>query len=369
MMQTGRYCGLRAIVTKGCGEMGLKRIVLGVVTVMGLALALAPGVAAAQTEAEKAKESAGAPKDIAEKAQKKPEEKPPEGWSRKLSLGGTFSFSHSSNVVGSVDGTNLQIGLVLDGSAILRHDQLTWENLLKVQLTQSRTPVIDDFVKSADNFELQSTLLYRLRQPDWMGPYGRVRLVTSLFKGYEVRAEDTIVRFLFLDGTQEDQAFPAKTRIDLTGSLEPLVLSENAGFFANPVERDDLYFKTKLGFGFQHVIVGQGFAIKDDKATAELELKQLEDATQGGVVLELNVGGKLAENVTWKVDANFFGELFSSSDTDVGKLNTDVAASLSVKLAKWASLDYVLNLKRIPILLDEWQVQSGLVLTAGFDLL
>jgi hypothetical protein len=37
--------------------------------------------------------------------------------------------------------------------------------------------------------------------------------------------------------------------------------------------------------------------------------------------------------------------------------------------AKWASLDYLLMVRRVPRIADYWQVQNGIILTAGFDLL
>jgi hypothetical protein len=46
-----------------------------------------------------------------------------------------------------------------------------------------------------------------------------------------------------------------------------------------------------------------------------------------------------------------------------------VSMPAAVKLVKWASLDYVVNVKRLPMILDQWQVQHSVLLTAGFDLL
>ena len=46
-----------------------------------------------------------------------------------------------------------------------------------------------------------------------------------------------------------------------------------------------------------------------------------------------------------------------------------VSMPAAVKLVKWACLDYVVNVKRLPMILDQWQVQHSVLLTAGFDLL
>jgi hypothetical protein len=297
------------------------------------------------------------------------EEERPEGWARKLTLGGTFSYSHSSNVVGSPDGANVQLGLVLDGALNWSRDRHAWQNTLQVLQTRSKTPVIDRFIKSLDSFVLQSTYLYSLKQPAKLGLYGRLRVSTQVFAGYEVRAEPTEVLRLFLDGSEVLETVEAEDPIDLTSAFDPLVLAQNAGVFANPIATERLSVGLKLGLGLQEILVGdETFALQDDGATPELELRQLEDVTQGGCVLDLNLAGRLAENVAWKLDTAVFLELFTNSDADADALNLESIGSVSVKLVKWASLDYVLNVRRLPRVVDEWQVQNGLVLTAGFDL-
>ena len=60
----------------------------------------------------------------------------------------------------------------------------------------------------------------------------------------------------------------------------------------------------------------------------------------------------------------------AQSDLDgIDLLNTELTAKISVKLAKWLSLDYVLSAKRVPLNLDDWQVQNSVLATAGFDIL
>ena len=49
--------------------------------------------------------------------------------------------------------------------------------------------------------------------------------------------------------------------------------------------------------------------------------------------------------------------------------NVEISGKLSVKLAAWASLDYVLSAKYLPLIIDEWQVQNGLLLNSSFNLL
>ena len=49
--------------------------------------------------------------------------------------------------------------------------------------------------------------------------------------------------------------------------------------------------------------------------------------------------------------------------------SVELGAKLSVKLADWASLDYVLSAKYLPQIVDEWQVANGVTVTIGYDLI
>ena len=159
-------------------------------------------------------------------------------------------------------------------------------------------------------------------------------------------------------------------KLELTRSFEPLVLAQNAGLFANPPGSDLVSLKAKLGLGMQEIIVGDdAFSLQDDDATPELEIRQLDDVVQGGGVLDVNLAGRIAQNITWKVDTSIFLEAFTDSKIKANAFNLDVHGGLSVKLAKWASLDYVLMVKRVPRIASDWQVQNGVILTAGFNLL
>ena len=308
-----------------------------------------------------------APKDVIEKMAVEDTLK---GWNNAVRLSGTFSFTQSDNVVGAQDGSYFQGGVVLDGAWNHYGDRTTWENLMKAQLTQSRTPTLDAFIKSLDNFDFQTTYYYHLKQPSWIGPYARARLNTALFKGFLINSDDEIIRQVYLDGTQNDFLLPATDKFQLTTSFEPLLLSQNVGFFATPPGSPGFSVKSKLGFGLQEIVVGDSaFAVQDVEGTPEVEVKQLEQALQGGAVLDVNVAGKPAPNVSWKVDTSIFLEAFTDSKIEANAFNMDLNGLFSVKLTKWASFDYVLLIKHVPRIVDRWQVQNGVVLTVGFDLM
>ena len=78
------------------------------------------------------------------------------GWKSKLSIGLTGSLSESSNVPGTNDGATIQVGTIVDTSLERTRRIWSWLNTLKFQYAQSRTPLLDRFVKSQDQLDIGS---------------------------------------------------------------------------------------------------------------------------------------------------------------------------------------------------------------------
>lgn len=331
------------------------------------ALALADDVPPAVVEEDLEKKAMEKTKDGEKKEKRK------DGWAKKLSLGANGSATSSSNVVGTIDGTTYQIGVLLDGEFNMAKGQHDWNNSLKIQHAQTRTPAVDAWLKSADNFELQSTWLYRLAAIDWVGPFARARLQTQLWRGETLRASEVNVERTPVGGTATTEKFAGEEPVALTGAFEPVLINETVGVFANPFEGKALTVHAKLGAGGQHVFSRGGYALTAyDEASNTLKLAEIETTHQAGGEFEVEAKGELNANVKWTARTRLFFPFVTKSEqtlSGVDAMTTEAQAGLSVKLAKWASLDYVLNVRRIPLVLDAWQVQHGLLLTTGFNLL
>ena len=50
-------------------------------------------------------------------------------------------------------------------------------------------------------------------------------------------------------------------------------------------------------------------------------------------------------------------------------INADVSFKVGVKVTNWASLDYVFSAKRLPLIIDQWQVLNNLVLSITAQIL
>ena len=295
----------------------------------------------------------------------------PPGWKNTLSLGATFSFNQSDQVVGSPDGISLQLGVLVDGQTAYTNGRHTWTSTLKGAYSESKTPLVDHFLKSADNLDLTTTYTLRLETVRWIGPYVRARLSTQVAPGYLVRPTAYTVNWKNSDGTVSKENYAAQEFTKTTGSFDPLVLGESVGMFANPTESEAVTVKLKLGVGSQQVISTWGYSVTENSDTHEFDAKQVQTALQAGAEAEAQAYGQATEALKWKAKASFFMPFFTSiggTPTGIDALNTDLTASASYKLAKWLSLDYVFSVKRVPLVSDKWQVQNGAVLTAGFNL-
>jgi hypothetical protein len=294
------------------------------------------------------------------------------GWHPMLKASGTVAFGHAKNVVGMDDGSTWNIGLMLDGALGWRHKSgHVWENLLKYQLAYSKTPLLEDFVKSLDNLDFRSTYLYEIPKVPWLGPFASFRLVTSVLPGYLLRPGDMTLVKVDMEGVETTETLAANTRLDLTESFAPLTLRESVGMFANPITKKVFDAQARLGVGAWEVFVQEGWALDSD-ADGVLTVKQMQDSMQAGGELELTAKGVLATGVNYGLRASFMLPFYHNADTDLegmDLLNQEYEATLGVKLAEWASLDYALKAFKYPLIVDQFQISNSLLLTATASIL
>jgi len=319
-------------------------------------------------------------------------EEVPEGWDTSAAMGANFSYTQSQSWVGNPDGATMQIGVLMNGSANFRKGSHRWLNEGKVVHTQTRTPTIPVFVKSADEVNLKTTYFYAPRKIDWVGPFARGTLNTALLPGYYVGADpalvtepagDTFDTVEIYHPTVEGEPY----KLGLTSSFEPLILKEVAGLMANPVDGGNkLHVAMHIGAGAEEVFTHGGFVVKEVTDTAgdvtegeetfaytkTVVIIPLESYVSVGAALEVEANRAVNDYVNWTLSATFFQPVYTTAEAANASgslLNTDVSAKVSVKLARWASLDLVAAARKFPLILDEWQFQSGVLLTTTFNLI
>lgn len=285
--------------------------------------------------------------------------------------GATFSLVDTRDVVGvTPNGSTFTVGLKFDGVATYRSGGHEWRTVLGINEALTKTPALEDIVKSADNFNVESTYLYFVRP--WFGPFARVTLGTPLFRGFDVRPNDTTYTIARLSGATETVT---ARRLTLTDPFRPLTLKQTIGPFARPVSGDRFNLETRVGVGGLQTFADGQLILKDDAATADrVEVQELRDVLQLGVEGSLEVWGALNDKKiayklgvgalipAWNNDTPAAGEAKKSA---LSLTNLDIGAAISFKVVEWATLDYELKLVRQPQLTEQWQIRNGMMLTLG----
>jgi hypothetical protein len=303
------------------------------------------------------------------------EEEPKDGWRVKLRLGGNFNLVDTRNFVGSENGTTVQIGVLIAGSAFFRSGQHRWNNELTIQHNQTLTPQLDRFVKGFDLFDFKSTYIYKLRNPDWLGPFGRFSLQTPLLPFEVVRIDPFIIQDEA--GNALSGTVAPGNGFEITGAFEPLQLRQSAGLFGEPVQEQAFNFQFQAGVGVQQIIARDGFSIQDEDDSGDtllITVREIESVVEVGAEAEVRFEGDIVKDVFYY---NFLGNAFwapySTTDRDRSdfedQINLKVRAAIGVVVTKWLEAEYTLNVIRQPQVLDDFQIQNGFQLVLSYNLL
>jgi hypothetical protein len=311
------------------------------------------------------------------------EEESEDGWNLKLKLGATFNLTDARNVVGSEEGTAVQIGVLLDASAHFRSGPHRWENRLQLQHNQSLTPPLETFVKSFDLLTLDTLYIYKLQKPEWLGLFANAVMQTAILDGFLVRANPVFVQ----RGGAEPVEVPAETSIDLTSAFEPLQLRESVGLYADPLREPEITVEAQAGVAAQQTITQNGFRLDSEEEDVTVDiggvdqtvdrllvLAPLDTVYEAGGELELRLYGTLIPEdvLKWKLSGNLFIPFVDNveADRDLGdRLNVRVDANLALKLNEILSAEYNLTMLRQPQVTLDLQVQNTFLLALNVDII
>ena len=293
------------------------------------------------------------------------------GFEFKAKISSNFSFTNNDKYVGQTDGANYQFNIITDNEVNWRNKHHEFLNKLHINYGLSKTPQLKNLFKSQDEIKYLSTYLYHLSAIHWFGTFVRFKVVSSMLSGSYISPDDETLVFKYRNGNEKSCILRANYRYIIVESFEPITMSGNLGFFANPVNKKKLKLSLKLGAGFQKMISRDGFVLADDSNTPEIEFNQLEDYSDAGIEFELDASGEINSSINWSLIANFFfpfNDSCSKDDlNDLDRLNTNIEGKFSSKLTNRTSLDSYIMIKRIPLVLNEWQIQNGIVIKVSHN--
>jgi hypothetical protein len=302
------------------------------------------------------------------------------GWYPTLRIGGSAALNYNKNVDGVNDGTALTFGVYLKGALDAVYKNFEWQNKLDIEHQETKTPTIEDFIKTADKLDFRTLVLFRIPKAEWLGPFARFRLQTSLFEGRYITDEDTTIRY-YKSGTDIDEKstdnllrtreLKSQESVKLSNAFEPLLLSESAGLFINPYTSTMFNINFKAGVAGQHLFADGGYvSFDDDDDDAYYDVIQLIDTNSVGIEGELEFSGIFVGYVNWSLAGSLYYPFKVDEDhglKDADLIHATVEAKISVRLANWASLDYAFTMKRQPFVTTDWQINNTILFNLGFD--
>lgn len=368
-----------------------------------VAVLLAMG-ATAQAQTEEV-----APEALRKRALTKTSTSRPDGWKVTTKIGASLTVTDARSVVGATEGTAVQVGLNLTAEAKYKHGQHTWDSILKIQEAFQRTPPPDEqtsaqFVKSLDILDVVSTYVFRFTEPSWLGPFVQLKLTSQILETAVEPSQRYVVQKIDENGNQQPEIRAANTTLVQTAPFEPLLLRETAGLFGRPFDDDIFTFDFKAGVGAQQIIGQGGFTLIDNSQTLDIVrpdgsseslpiyvLQEVADTFDLGAEGTIALKGYVIEKVlTWNASVVAFLPFVTSGDvvkvddegntvTDddgnpeflntIERLNLEINAGLSLKIAKYFSFDWSLLVRRFPQVRDAFQIQNNFLLTLTLDVI
>jgi hypothetical protein len=295
--------------------------------------------------------------------------KRPPGWTPGIAIGGTFNLLDSRNVVGQQNGITIALGAALDASLEFNQSVHEWRSSLRAALGATRTPAIDEFVKSTDGLAFESIYLAHLIEE--LGPFARFALRTSMLPSLDIRAAAATYAVTNDDGSVS--VFTGR-RLALTDAFEPTTFKETVGAFTQPVHNPHIEFEGRLGIGAEEAVAKGQLAIHDDDTTKDvIEVVTLSNTYDVGGEAIANAWGAIDNDkrVSYALGIDVLipfvhSDLKPGDDRSLIDLTSvELDAALAVRIFDWASLDYKLAVLRQPMLVDDVQVTNSLLLTLG----
>lgn len=290
-----------------------------------------------------------------------------DGLHKTVSINASALLNDNRSVIGQQDGSQVTLGfgITADFLYLKKAHEVQFGGLLAENFT--RTVELERFVKTNDQLQLKTAYLFHVSTL-W-GPFARASLETSLLPGYvSTSADATYLK-------NEQYAVPKTTDdMKITESFSPLTLKQSMGAFITPLDKKVAKATFSLGFGAIEVFAANAFKVDDDAATAGvIELVELEDYQQGGASFLAELSGvfKLNTDISYKLTLDILMPFLydDAQDRDPLELtNIDASGTLSAKLTSWLAINYQFKFLNQPQLLDEWQIQNNVSITANFNL-
>ena len=176
--------------------------------------------------------------------------------------------------------------------------------------------------------------------------------------------EDTILLREFVDGTIQEEFVPANETFFVADPWEPTTLREGAGLNGRLLNTRALSLNLRVGLGLRQNAFGGAWLIEDDPGTPGVEYRQVNSFNQEGIESTILATARLGGWAIYATDVELFGDF-----QDLQRPSIEWRNTLTLRLTRNLSLNYFLNVERVPQVVDTTQLEQSVLLRASWAVL
>jgi len=283
-----------------------------------------------------------------------------------LVLGAVGSWLQQRNVVGTNNQTTATGALFLDGQLAYNNANHSASALLQVEegATQIRPQEGDPLpvVKSQDRVRLD--LLYTNFLHPRLGPYVRAEAESQAFPTRVLVSEDTMVSREFSGGRVTERLVRANETYPVAGAWEPTIVREGVGLNMRVLNKRWLTLNWRVGVGLRQNRFGGAWVVADDPQTPAVEHLEIDSFNQQGLESTVVASARLSGLLVYATDLEWFTDLEALGQPTIEWRNT-----VTLRLSRNLSINYLLNLERVPLVVDANQLEQSVLLRAAWAVL
>ena len=277
-------------------------------------------------------------------------------WNRRYAIGLSAPFASTRNVIGASNETTFGTDLFFDNYITYQRDRDLFSSVLELESgfvrVKPEASAARPWQKTHDR--LRSDVLYSRFLNARVGPYARFGLRTTLFESNTLVTEDTPISRQFVDGRRELAIVPANSTFPTSDAFGPPEYREGVGLNTRLLRGRAIRLDWRVGAGFRQNRFAGAFFLDDDETTPELEYVEATNFHETG--LETTVVATVRYRfLLYNTNLDVFSDFAASEPT------IDWRSTLSWRLTPELSLDYKVDLLRLPRVSDMNQVAQRLL--------
>ena len=260
-------------------------------------------------------------------------------------VGGCLSLTHQTNITGAADTTFLGPSFYLD--LLARYSPA--RHFFYARLSSEEAFTQEDWGRFEKNVDfLRADVLYAYRLLEWMGPYARLGLETTVFPGYQYFDKPTTVTRSKDVGVS--RVWSDVEEFKLSDPLYPMVVKGGTGLRFNTLPNPFIDLWTLLGVGGRMTYTDLMFVPDDDTHTLEFEVNRVADfrslGAEATVVLRTSFSRWVIGNTEFEVFVPF---------DELSRPTMRWDNNVSLRLTSFISLNYIYRLKYEPEITTDFQ--------------